>query len=52
MKFSKELSAWLAALAAAATVVAADQTLPSNYRTVATIVVTVLAALISPRTKP
>lgn len=52
MKFSKQFSAWLTAIAAAATVLAADQTLPDAYRIPATVVVAIVASLLAPKTKP
>jgi hypothetical protein len=53
MKFNtKNLRAWLLAVAAAAAVVAADSTLPETWRIPAQIIVAVVAVFITPHTKP
>ena len=51
MKISGHLSSLLTAIAAAATSLAADKTLPDSWHTVAQTVVVVLAALLTPTRK-
>lgn len=52
MKLSGHLSSILTALAAAATSLAADKTLPDTWHTLAQTLVVVIAALLAPSKKP
>jgi hypothetical protein len=52
MKLSGHVSSIFTAIAAAATSLAADRTLPDSWHTVAQTVVIVLAALLTPTRKP